>query len=337
MVLERFIETMRPEIENELQRTVFQVLSDKQDGLRQMLAYHLGWEGQDAGLNAQGKRIRPLLVLLCSAATGADWRPSLPAAAGVELIHNFSLIHDDIQDQSQLRRGRPTVWVKWGVPQAINAGDLMFTIAHQAALGVRETKTAQVTLDASCLLHQTCVDLTRGQYLDLAYERMQVIPLDAYWPMVAGKTAALLACCTEMGALLAGSSPDRRKAFRQFGYSLGLAFQVLDDWLGIWGDSALTGKSAENDLVSGKKTLPVLHGVSQDGEFAKRWKKGSIRVEEVTDLAKMLIDEGAQAYTEAAADRLTGEAVVALDAACEQNEAAQALHELANQLLRRDK
>ena len=337
MALQSFIESMRPAIENELRQTIDRVLCEQQDGLREMLAYHLGWVGSDAGPEAQGKRIRPLLVLLCSLAAGAHWEPSLPAAAGIELIHNFSLIHDDIQDQSQLRRGRSTVWVKWGVPQAINAGDLMFTIAHQAVLEVRRTKSAEVTLDASLLLHQACVDLTRGQYLDLAYENEKVIALEAYWPMVAGKTAALLACCTEMGALLAGSPPDQRKAFRQFGYSLGLAFQVLDDWLGIWGNTALTGKSAENDLVSGKKTLPVLYGISQKKEFARRWLSGSIHPEEVAVLAKMLVDEGAQAYTDAVADRLTSEALVALNSACDRNEAASALYELANQLLRRDK
>ncbi len=337
MALQRFIQIMRPAIEAELKQTIERVLCDKTDGLKEMLAYHLGWEGQDAGPDAQGKRIRPLLALLCTQAAGADWEPALPAAAGLELIHNFSLIHDDIQDQSQLRRGRPTVWVKWGVPQAINAGDLMFTIAHQAVLGVSRTKPAKVTLDASLLLHQACVDLTRGQFLDLGYEEITVIPLEGYWPMVAGKTAALLACCTEMGALLAECSPARRGAFRQFGYSLGLAFQVLDDWLGIWGNTALTGKSAENDLVSGKKTLPVLYGISQNKEFARRWVSGSIRPDEVTALAKMLVDEGAQAYTDATADRLTGEALVALDAACDRNEAAAALYELANQLMRRDK
>jgi geranylgeranyl diphosphate synthase, type I len=337
MSLQSFIGRMRPAIEAELQQTIDCVLIEKQDGLREMLTYHLGWEGPGAGPEAQGKRIRPLLVLLCSAAAGADWKDSLPAAAGIELIHNFSLIHDDIQDNSQLRRGRPTVWAKWGIPQAINAGDLMFTIAHQAVLGVRRTKTAQVTLDASSLLHQACINLTRGQYLDLAYEDKMVIPIEDYWPMVAGKTAALLACCAEMGSLLAENPPDRRKSFREFGYSLGLAFQVLDDWLGIWGDTALTGKSAENDLVSGKKTLPVLYGISQNKEFARRWISGSIHPEEVTALAQMLKDEGAQAYTGDIADRLTGEARVALDAACEQNEAAIALHELANQLLNRDK
>ncbi|HMD88578.1 MAG TPA: polyprenyl synthetase family protein [Anaerolineaceae bacterium] len=337
MTLQSFTEKMRPAIEDELFQSIDRALSNHPNGLREMLAYHLGWEGQGAGPEAQGKRIRPLLALLCSVAAGGDWESALPAAAGIELIHNFSLIHDDIQDQSQLRRGRPTVWVKWGIPQAINAGDLMFTIAHMAVLEVGRTKTAQVTLDASSLLHQACVDLTKGQYLDLAYENEKVIPLEGYWPMVAGKTAALLACSTEIGALLAGCQPIRRKAFRQFGYSLGLAFQVLDDWLGIWGDTALTGKSVENDLVSGKKTLPVLYGISQKKKFAERWISGSISPDEVTLLAKMLEDEGAQAYTDAMADQLTGDALVALDAACDQNEAAFALHELANQLLRRNK
>jgi geranylgeranyl diphosphate synthase type I len=159
--------------------------------------------------------------------------------------------------------------------------------------------------------------------------------------MIGGKTSALLACCCELGALAAKVGEDRRANFREYGFSLGLAFQVLDDWLGIWGDVALTGKSAESDLVSGKKTLPVLYALSQAGPFARRWQQGEIHPEEVPALAQALVDEGAYQYTLETAERLTAQSLSALHSAtatetggCE-NQAGLALQALTHALLRR--
>jgi len=338
MTLQTFLQAMRPAIEDELRRVVYQQLDQGFDGFGAMLTYHMGWEGEGAGVEAQGKRIRPAMVLLCSAAVGADWRVALPAAAAVELLHNFSLIHDDIQDQSSLRRGRPTVWVKWGMPQAINAGDLMFTLAHLAMLDERRFLPAERALQAEWILNRTCVRLTEGQYLDIHYEAENSLPLASYWPMVGGKTAALLGACSWLGALAGGAGEERQDVFRQFGEALGLAFQVQDDWLGIWGDSALTGKSTESDLLTRKKTLPVLYALERGGAFARRWADPApIQGDEVAYLAQCLADEGAQAYTQETADRLTAEALEALARAQSKNEAGQALEELARLLLRRNK
>jgi geranylgeranyl diphosphate synthase type I len=302
---------------------------------RHMLAYHLGWEGEGAGEEARGKRIRPLLVLLSSAAAGGDWRQALPAAVSVELVHNFSLIHDDIEDNSPLRRGRLTVWKQWGIPQAINSGDAMLTLAHLALLRLSETSSAEVALQAIQILQSACLRLTQGQFLDLFYEERGDLNLDAYWPMVNGKTAALLAACTELGALTANTSPAKRRLFRQFGNDLGLAFQALDDILGIWGDAALTGKSAESDLLAGKKSLPVLFGLGCNGPFARRWQQGPIRPEETGTLAAQLEEEGARAYSQETANRLTDQALQALSEANPQGEAGRALIALAQQLLNR--
>ena len=129
MALKDYMQAMQPAIETELQQLINQSIPSEYPELRAMLTYHMGWEGEGAGPEAQGKRIRPLLVLLCAEAAGGNWRSALPAAAAVELLHNFSLIHDDIQDNSPLRRNRPAVWVKWGAAQAINAGDVLFTLA----------------------------------------------------------------------------------------------------------------------------------------------------------------------------------------------------------------
>lgn len=334
-------QVMRSTIEEELQQFINRTLSPDYPELRGMLAYHMGWEGDGAGPEAQGKRIRPLLVLLCSAAAGCEWRRALPAAIAVELLHNFSLIHDDIQDKSPLRRNRPTVWIRWGMAQAINAGDVMFTLAFLAIQELSSMLPAQDVLLASRILQETCLRLTEGQYLDIAYETKSTLPVEAYWPMIGGKTSALLSCCCELGALVAGAAETRRDAFRRFGYSLGLAFQVLDDWLGIWGDTMLTGKSAESDLVSGKKTLPVVYGLSKNGEFACRWQRGAVQPEEVPAVARMLESEGAKAYTLETAEKLTGQALEALAEAtaggvsdCER-QASKTLQELTQALLRR--
>jgi geranylgeranyl diphosphate synthase type I len=300
-----------------------------------MMAYHLGWEGEGAGEEARGKRIRPLLVLLTTASACGEWQRALPAAVAVELVHNFSLIHDDIEDNSPLRRGRPTVWKNWGIPQAINCGDAMLTLAYLALLRLSENSGERIALLATQILQSACLQLTQGQFLDLFYEARGDLTQDAYWPMVNGKTAALLGACTELGALIANVSPEKQRSFRQFGTELGLAFQALDDILGIWGDAALTGKSAESDLLAGKKSLPVLFGLSQDGPFAMRWQQGPIRPEETGALALQLEAEGARRFVEETATRLTDRALQALSEAGPEGEAGEALDALAKQLLKR--
>ncbi len=335
MKLQDYIQELRPAVETYLKQFIDDVLPTAYPELREMLVYHMGWEGEGSGVDAQGKRIRPLLVLLVAEAAGGDWRHGLPAAAAVELLHNFSLVHDDIQDNSPLRRNRPTVWVKWGMPQAINAGDVLFTLSFLALQGLAETLPSKQVLLSNQVLQQACLKLTEGQYLDISYENQAELPLEAYWPMIGGKTSALLACCCELGALVAGVSEERCGIFREYGASLGLAFQVLDDWLGIWGDAAQIGKSVESDLVAGKKSLPVLYGLSKKGAFAQRWLKGNIHPEEVPGLARMLEAEGAYQDTLDTAEQLTAQAMSALQRAACDNPAAEALEELTHLLLRR--
>jgi geranylgeranyl diphosphate synthase type I len=341
MNMQDYQQVMRPAIETRLQAFIDHSLQSAYPELRAMLTYHMGWDGEGAGVEAQGKRIRPLLVLLCAQAAGGRWQDALPAAVSVELLHNFSLIHDDIQDNSPLRRNRPTVWVKWGAPQAINCGDVMFTLAFLAVHDLAEMLPAQDVLLVSRIIQQTCLRLTGGQYLDISYEKKPVLPEESYWPMIGGKTSALLACCTELGAVVTGANDACRDAFREYGYSLGLAFQVLDDWLGIWGDVEMTGKSAESDLVSGKKTLPVVYALARNGDFTRRWLQGNITAAEVPELAHMLEQEGAYTYTLETAERLTAQAMAALQRAvtnsptASASDASRALEELSGALLKR--
>lgn len=335
MSLTDFIAVMRPEIEIELQDACTQLIPDSAVGLQEMMMYHMGWAGEGAGVEAQGKRIRPMLLLLCAAAAGADWRQALPAAAGVELLHNFSLIHDDIEDHSDLRHSRPTVWKKWGIAQAINTGDAMFAMSFLAVMRLDRSCPLKMCYNASKILMNACMDLTGGQHLDISYENERNIPLLAYWSMVQGKTAALLAACAEIGALVGGANTRQQSQFRQFGNALGLAFQSLDDVLGIWGNEALTGKSAQSDLLAGKKTLPIAYALELKGEFADRWKAGPITPQELPFVTGLLEREGARAFAESEADRYTSLAVNALNAAADDGQALTALHELADILLTR--
>lgn len=335
MSLENFIKSMLPAIDDGLMKAVALANGPDMDQLNYMLAYQMGWEGEGAGVEARGKRIRPLLTLITAAAAGGDWKRALPAAAAVELVHNFSLIHDDIQDNSPLRRGRPAVWTRWGIAQAINAGDALFTLAHLSMAGLADTISPQAAFQASRILQNTCLQLTQGQYLDLSYEARDDLHIEAYWSMVSGKTAALLGACTEIGALTAGAADPILACYRQFGRSLGLAFQVQDDLLGVWGDASATGKSAESDLLSGKKSLPILFGLSQGGAFARRWSSGEITPEEIPSLVGMLEAEGARTYTQEHANSLTNKALDELEQSRPGGEAGLALKELALGLLNR--
>ena len=329
------VQPLLSSIESELQRQVSRFDTPRTKPFHEMLTYHMGWTGEGAGHEATGKRIRPLLLLLSASACGADWQSALPAAAAVELVHNFSLVHDDIQDNSEKRRGRPTTWVKWGMPMAINVGDALFVMSNQAIMDLKESYDPAAIVKAAEILHNTCLELTRGQFLDMSYEERKDLAVEDYWPMVAGKTAALLSACCHIGALLGGADEARQEAYRAFGHYLGLAFQVQDDILGIWGDEVLTGKSTASDLIEGKNSLPVLAGLGTNGKFAARWKKGPIRAEEVQELARILASEGGYETATDAAKQMTDLALMSLREADPQGEAGDALFELTDRLLKR--
>ncbi len=231
-----------------------------------MIHYHMGWADADLAPidRPGGKRIRPLLVLLSCQAAGGQWEQAVPAAAAVEILHNFTLVHDDIQDQSPLRRGLATVWRLWGVPQAINTGDAMFALAQLAMLRLADRDVpAPTVVQAMRRLNETCLALTQGQYADMRFEARSDVAMSEYLSMIEGKTAALLSLSAELGALVAGRAPDTVRLYADFARHLGLAFQVRDDILGIWGQEEAIGKSAATDITTRKKSLPVLYGLER--------------------------------------------------------------------------
>ncbi|MFQ6000712.1 MAG: polyprenyl synthetase family protein, partial [Anaerolineae bacterium] len=240
-----------------------------------MLRYHLGWVDESLQpTKAQGgKRIRPLLCLLVCEALGGDYHLALPAAVAVELVHNFSPIHDDIEDKSPKRRGRATVWQVWGVPQAINAGDGLLALA-QLALHRLSTSEKLLT-QATRILNRACLDLCEGQYLDIAFQERTDVTLEMYLAMAGKKTASLLECAAHLGAILATRKKRIIEAYRGFARNLGLAFQITDDLLGIWGEEGRTGKGVGEDIKAGKKSLPVVYA------FEEERRRGLRRLEEI--------------------------------------------------------
>ena len=233
-----------------------------------MVRYHLGLDGAS---RARGKRMRPLLGLLAYASIAGDHRAALPGAAAVELGHNFSLVHDDIEDGDTERRHRATLWTLHGVPQAINTGDLIFSLSRIALhrlteLGFSDAKVLRLMR----LYDETCVRLCEGQYLDIASSSSDApMTVELYFDMIGRKTAALIAASIEAGALLATDDERIIAAYRRFGWALGLAFQLNDDLLGIWGEERQTGKEP-TDVARRKRTLPVLYAFEHAGSLDRQ-------------------------------------------------------------------
>lgn len=223
--------------------------------LYEMLAYHLGL---DAPAGPRGKRMRPLLGLLAYQSLTGDYREALPGAAAVELGHNFSLVHDDIEDADAERRHRPTLWAIWGIPLAINAGDALFALSRLALYPLLDRFSKDQVLRLMRMYDQTCLELCEGQFLDISFERQPDVTVDAYMEMIGKKTAALIAGSLEAAAILASDVPEVVSAYRQFGWDLGMAFQMADDVKGTFWTSDESGKPEAGDVRKRKKTLPVV-------------------------------------------------------------------------------
>ena len=297
-------------------------------GLYTMLQYHLGWVDQSGNRVSsdafKGKSVRPILCLFACDALSGDLERASPAAAALELIHNFSLIHDDIQDRDQERRHQPTVWCLWGVPKAITAGNALQCVGDLAPLdtatvgGGSHGALPEIVLKVSQLLTSSYLEMIQGQCMDLAFEGRSVVTTDEYLDMIAGKTGALIRSGLEIGALLATDDLDAVDGFSRFGNALGRTFQIRDDYLGIWGDQAATGKAAGNDILRRKKSFPIVFALEQAQGRARDDLVRIYRQPEVkdTDLDRVLavLDEvGAREESQRLADASANEALGALD------------------------
>ena len=237
--------------------------------LATMAGYHLGWWGVDRSSEvggSAGKALRGALVLAAAAACAGDAAgDAARVAAAVELMHNFTLLHDDVMDGDRTRRGRPTVWSVWGVDNAIVLGDALHAAAIQILTDIRDQSVA---MQAIMRLERSCVELCVGQSEDCSFGGRMRVTLDDYTRMAAGKTASLIGCCCALGALSANADDATIAALERFGRELGLAFQFVDDLIGIWGDPRVTGKPVGRDLARRKATLPVVAALNSGSEAA---------------------------------------------------------------------
>ena len=229
-----------------------------------MLRYYMGWEDLDGkpSVGTEGKYLRPTLCLFACEATGGDRGQALPAAAALELIHNFSLIHDDIQDEDETRHHRKTLWPVWGVPKALVAGNTLRATADAALQGLLSQGTPRRrALSAISQLTNAYLEMIEGQYLDISFEGRRDVGLDQYLDMIARKTGALIRCSFTIGALI--GAPGAAAAFSESGRAIGFIFQIRDDVLGVWGDEASTGKPVGADIRRKKNSFPAVYAMAQ--------------------------------------------------------------------------
>lgn len=312
------------------------------------MRYHLGWAHPDLSPaeGNPGKLLRPILLLLAHQVCLSDetlladhppytLEQILPAAAAIELVHNFSLIHDDIEDGDPLRRHRPTLWKLWGQPQAINTGDGLFCVARLALWELVKTGVdAPTILTLARLFDSACLELCEGQHLDMSFERQRQISVSLYLDMIGRKTAALMQCATEMGARLATRDETQIAQLAAFGRSLGLAFQLRDDLLGVWAAEHELGKAPAGDIRRKKMSLPVLEALEHSApEQQERLRaiyeeEGPATDEQIAEALDLFAIAGIQQRCQ---DRLTtavAAARAALDAIAWSEAGAPARHEL---------
>ncbi|CAM2878449.1 polyprenyl synthetase family protein [Streptomyces albus] len=287
-------------------------------------AYHFGWidaEGRPSDA-AGGKAVRPALALLSAEAAGAPPEAGIPGAVAVELVHNFSLLHDDLMDGDEQRRHRDTVWKVHGPAQAILVGDALFALGSEILLEMGTVEAGRATRRLTVASRK----LIDGQAQDISYEHRDLVTVEECLHMEGNKTGALLACAASIGAVLGGADDRTADALEAYGHHLGLAFQAVDDLLGIWGDPQSTGKQAWSDLRQRKKSLPVAAALGSEGPAAARLAKllaedaqksqaefEDFHEAEFAERAALIEEAGGREWTSQEAQRQHTTAIQALD------------------------
>jgi geranylgeranyl diphosphate synthase type I len=308
--------------------------------VRSVALYHFGWQEGDGEPvpAALGKGIRGALVLASAQAVGAPFKQAVPAAAAVELAHNSSLLHDDVMDGDRSRRGRLAAWYVFGQGQAILAGDALLMLAVDVIARDRNAALRDAAVPELC---SALLRLAAGQSADLSFESRIDVSLEECLTMAADKTASLLAGACTLGALAGGAGPERTDALRSFGHHLGLAFQLMDDLLGIWGDTLKTGKSVGSDLRSRKKSLPLVAAIHSGTTAGRRLNEMYHRADpmsdaDVSEMARLIEDAGGRDWAATEAARQRDLALCRLDAASPGRDGARALTLIADLVTRRE-
>ncbi|KAB2346123.1 family 2 encapsulin nanocompartment cargo protein polyprenyl transferase [Actinomadura rudentiformis] len=308
-------------------------------GMRRIAAYHFGWEDEEGRpiRSGGGKTIRPALTLLAAEAVGGAAATAMPAALAVELAHNFSLLHDDVMDGDHTRRHRATAWRVFGANFAILGGDALLAFAFE----ILAADAHPASLLAVADLSRAIVQVVEGQSRDMDFERRADVDLPECVDMAERKTAALLGAACALGATYGEGTPDQVDRLRRFGERLGLAFQLVDDLLGIWGDPAVTGKPVYSDLFNRKKSLPVVaaltSGTPAGAELSALYHRSRPLTEDEAALAAGLIEvAGGRSWTVRRAEKALAEALTELDAAVPVLQAGAELRSLAHLVTHRD-
>jgi len=330
-VLNRVMELVEPELVNSVKK-----LSDE---LLPVIEYHFGWK-TIKGIEAPedtGKRLRPSLAVLSAEAVGRDLEVAIPGAVAVELIHNFSLIHDDIIDGDKERRHRPSAWTAFSIEDALIAGDALHTLAFQVLL---EENTPERVQAARRLVDATTTMIS-GQAADMTFDDLPTVSFEECLKMEAAKTGALLGYSSSVGAILSGADKNTCNALEVFGYELGLAYQAVDDVLGIWGDPKITGKPAGNDLREKKKSMPVSIVLSANNSDSEKLleifsTKEDLDEEEIVRASALIENAGGREATLEEADKHLKRAIEFLNNADIRKETFCELEEIAHFVVNRD-
>jgi|TARA_B100001971_G_C18249176_1_gene576780 geranylgeranyl diphosphate synthase type I len=309
-----------------------------------MMKYHLGWLDGDLKKieEYRGKRFRPTLCLLVYSSLCGVESKVLPAAAAIELIHNFSLIHDDIEDMDEKRRHKPTVWKIWGINHAINVGDGMHVLANLSALRLKELNVSDTKIvEIMQILNESIITLCEGQYQDMDFENRLDITIEMYLKMINFKTAVLIEASTWIGATLATENKKIVNNFRKFGRNIGIAFQIIDDIMGIWGKSSKTGKPHASDIRNKKKTLPIIYAIQmasikQKKRINELYKNNKITNDEIQEIFDILEDTGALEYAKNTANEFEVKALKELSKTKINNEDLNDIKLISNFLVKRD-
>ena len=270
----------------------------------------MGWSDKDGNPvdGVMGKSLRPSLCLFACEAVGGHIRHALPAAASLELIHNFSLIHDEIEDFDETRHHRPTLWALWGINKALVAGNVLRILADRSMEMMQsdESRDAERVVKGVELLTEACLDMIEGQYMDISFEGRIDITLDQYLAMISRKTGALIRCSLELGAVMGTENLATLEILRKAGMSLGFVFQIRDDILGIWGEEESTGKPVGVDILRKKNSLPIVHAMDQADKKGREllreiYSLDHLEDQEVKAVLKIMEEAGTRAYAQALA------------------------------------
>jgi geranylgeranyl diphosphate synthase type I len=309
----------------------------------EVVDYQFGWNLDDpvARKKASGKKARPLLMALVAKAICGGYQHVLAAGAALEMLHNFTLIHDDVMDNSPERRHRPAVWTKWGKWQAINCGDGLYALANLAGTRVLErgasADNAVATIRA---LSQACLWTAEGQILDMDFEARETVSTEEYVTMVSHKSGTLIEAAAKIGALLSTDDASVIESYARFARNLGIAFQIRDDYLGVWGDEAKTGKSATSDIREKKKAYPFLVGFELAREadrvtLRRIYAQDDLTEADIAAVLEILGRVGAAQYTDQSAQQYYRRALDYLDKTGIQNETQDLIRQFAAFLVER--